>query len=264
MATLSRNGITLAYDDGGKGEPPLVLVHCLGGNRSYMAPQFEYFRRAHRVVSVDLRGHGQSSRPGGDYTIRTFADDVAWVCGQLRLSRPILVGHSLGGGVVLETAAAHQHLQPSAVVILEALVVAPATLVDQFRPVLDGLRSPAYAQVMRQFIEQLFGPHYDAADKAKRLDQFAANHKPVMISALEGVLAHDSAAAARACTAPILYVSSGPWYTDVARFRELCPQLVTGQIVGAGHYFELEVPDQVNPMIERFIHVYAGAPSRSS
>jgi hypothetical protein len=54
---------------------------------------------------------------------------------------------------------------------------------------------------------------------------------------------------------PILYVSSGPWYTDVGRFKELCPQLVTGQTVGGGHYFPLEIPEQVNLMLERFLKV---------
>jgi hypothetical protein len=48
-------------------------------------------------------------------------------------------------------------------------------------------------------------------------------------------------------------VSSGPWFTDLPRFRELCPQLVTGQTVGSGHYHQLEVPEQINAMIERFL-----------
>jgi hypothetical protein len=89
----------------------------------------------------------------------------------------------------------------------------------------------------------------------------AANDQAVMVSALEGVLSFDSAAAAQKCKVPTLYASSGPWYTDVERFRSLCPQLVTCQAVGAGHYFELEVPEQVNAMVERFIdvHVTRGA-----
>jgi pimeloyl-ACP methyl ester carboxylesterase len=250
----------MAYDEAGVGEPSIVLVHGWGANRSYMAPQFAYFRPRHRVISVDLRGHGDSDKPEQPYTIDGFADDVAWVCKQLNVDQPILIGHSLGGSIVLEMAGRHMWLRPAGVVILEALVVAPAALIDQFRPVLDGMRSPAYPQVMREFMEQLFGPHFDAADKAMRLDQMIANPQQAMVSALESVLAHDSEAAARTCAAPVIYVSSGPWYTDVARFRELCPHLVTGQIVGAGHYFELEVPEQVNPMIDRFVKVYTQQP----
>jgi pimeloyl-ACP methyl ester carboxylesterase len=73
---------------------------------------------------------------------------------------------------------------------------------------------------------------------------------------LESVLSYDSAGAAAACKIPTLYVSSGPWYTDVQQFKELCPQFVTAQIIGAGHYFPLEVPDQLNPIIARFIQIH--------
>jgi hypothetical protein len=118
------------------------------------------------------------------------------------------------------------------------------------------VRSPAYEQVMSRFMDQLFGPYYESTDKAKRLQQLCANPQKVMVAALESVLAYDSAAAATGCKLPILYVSSGPWYTDVDRFRKLCPQLVTAQTVGAGHYFPLEIPEQLNPMIARFLEMY--------
>jgi pimeloyl-ACP methyl ester carboxylesterase len=225
-----------------------------------MGPQFDHLRSRHRVINVDLRGHGDSDKPTQPYTIEGFADDVAWVCKQLDVDHPILIGHSMGGSIVLHLAGSHPWLRPAGVMILEALVVAPAGLVDQFRPVLEELRSPAYPRVMREFMNRLFGPLFDPDEKAIRLDQMAANSQQAMVSALESTLSNDSDAAARACEAPTMYVSSGPWYTDVPRFRELCPQLVTAQIVGAGHYFELEVPGQLHPMIDRFLEVYARVP----
>jgi pimeloyl-ACP methyl ester carboxylesterase len=253
---LHRDRVALAFDEAGVGDPTIVLVHGWGANRSYMAPQFDYFRTRHRIINLDLRGHGESDKPAQPYSIDGFADDVAWVCKQLDVERPILLGHSMGGSVVLHLASSHAWLRPAAVIILEALVVAPLALVDEFRPVLEGLRGPAYPEVMREFMDRLFGPHFAEAEKITRLDQMATNPQQAMVSALESALSHDSVRAARACGAPVMYVSSGPWYTDVPRFRELCPQLVTGQIVGAGHYFELEVPEQVNPMIDRFLKVY--------
>ena len=83
----------------------------------------------------------------------------------------------------------------------------------------------------------------------------AATPQHVIASAMEDYLAYDSAAAAAACKLPLVYVSSGPWFADVARLRELCPQLVTGQTVGSGHYHQLEVPEQINAMIDRFVAV---------
>jgi pimeloyl-ACP methyl ester carboxylesterase len=44
-------------------------------------------------------------------------------------------------------------------------------------------------------------------------------------------------------------------FTEMPRLRAVCPHVVTGQTVGAGHFHQLEVPEQVNAMIERFLAV---------
>lgn len=252
MPTLDRDGVKPYYEEAGSGGPPIVLLHCWGGDHTFMAPQLEHFRRRHRVVNVDLRGFGQSDKPEQSYTTAGHADDVAFLCERLELAKPVVVGHSMGGTIALEIGARHPDL-PAAVVILEALVVSPPALVDGFRPVLEGIRTPAYPEVMRELTDQLCGPHYDPRDKARMQRQMASNAQHVMVSALSNMLASDTAALAARCKVPTLYVSSGPWYTDVERFRSLCPQLVTSQAVGCGHYFQLEVPDQTNAMVERFI-----------
>ncbi len=81
----------------------------------------------------------------------------------------------------------------------------------------------------------------------------------VLLSALDDLLDHDSARAAAACKVPTLYVSSGPWYTDVTRFKQLCPTLSTAQLVGCGHYFPMEIPDQAWPYLWREL-----APARNA
>src|ERR1700687_5170699 len=107
MATLVRNGVTLAYEDRGAGKPAFVLVHGWTCDRSFFAPQAEHFTRRHRVVSVDLRGHGESDKPQGAYPIAAYADDIAYIIEQLALGKVVAVGHSMGGIAVLQLAAAH-------------------------------------------------------------------------------------------------------------------------------------------------------------
>ena len=63
----------------------------------------------------------------------------------------------------------------------------------------------------------------------------------------------DGAAAAAACKVPALYIGAASPLADVPRFRELCPHLVVGQTVGAGHFNNQLVPEQVNAMIDRFL-----------
>ena len=67
------------YEETGEWEPPVLLIHGSCCDHTYFAPQFYHFaHRGHRVVAVDLRGHGRSDKPHQDYTMQVFADDLAW------------------------------------------------------------------------------------------------------------------------------------------------------------------------------------------
>ena len=75
----------------------------------------------------------------------------------------------------------------------------------------------------------------------------------VMVSSLGNQLAFDTDTAAAACKMPVLSISSQTIIPDLAKFRELCPSLRTAQTIGSGHFHQLEVPVQVNAMIEAFL-----------
>jgi pimeloyl-ACP methyl ester carboxylesterase len=75
----------------------------------------------------------------------------------------------------------------------------------------------------------------------------------VMHSCFHHLFSFDSESAARSCKVPTLLIDAEAPIPDRARFKELCPQLETAQTAGAGHFHQLEVPDQVNGMIERFL-----------
>ena len=229
-------------------------------DHTYFASQFEHFRRHHRTVAVDLRGHGQSDKPQQDYTIPGFADDLAWMCRQLGISRPVVVGHSMGGMIALELAARFADL-PAAIVTLDSVVLPPQAFAEALQPFAEAMRTPGYRDAIRQFMGQFVGFGDEPERRARLVDEMSSVPQHVVASALENVAAYDATAAASACKVPVLYVSSGPWFTDVDRFRELCPQLVTGQTVGSGHYHQLEVPEQVNAMIDRFLAVALPRPA---
>src|SRR5437867_1758640 len=122
MAVLLREGVALAYDEAGSGRPPLVFVHGIACNRRFLDRQVRHFASAHRVLDVDLRGHGESDAPVQPYTMRLFAEDLAWTCARLGIERPVVIGHSLGGLVALELACADPG-RVSAVVLIDSVLV---------------------------------------------------------------------------------------------------------------------------------------------
>ena len=256
LGWLQRDGVALFYEEAGGEGVPFLLVHGIACDHTHLAPQFEHFGRAgHSVVAVDLRGHGQSGAPEDNYTIEGFATDLAWTCGQLGLEKPVVVGHSLGGEVSLALAAAFPDL-PAAVVLMDSTIVPPSERADMIRSFIDSLWTPAYPEAMRGYFSRLFLPTDDGERKARILEAASRTPQHVVASAWEdGYFFYDTAAAVAACTVPVLYIDAGTSNTDLGRFGELCPQLVVGRTVGAGHFIQLEVPDQVNPMIERFLKV---------
>jgi pimeloyl-ACP methyl ester carboxylesterase len=253
MARLDRNGVGLFYEEAGIGGPPMLLVHGFLGHRSHLAPQFDYFSRGHRTVVVDRRGYGDSDAPDQAYTMCSSADDLVWLCSALGLYKPLLVQHSLDK-IAFDLAARYPELL-GGLVLLDTPTFAPAPVEDGFRQLARGLRSPDYRRVVHDTAGSIaFAPTDDPRRKARLLEAMMRLPQHVIASELEGYLDYDAASAAGACRLPMLHINA--WFpADVARLRALCPQLMTGQVVGAGHFAQLEVPDQVNAMIERFVEL---------
>jgi len=100
--------MTLHYDERGDGDGvPIVLLHGLGSSSADWAFQLPALAMRHRVLAVDLRAHGRSSRPRGRLTVEAMADDVAALLTALGVPPAHLVGLSLGGCVALTLALDH-------------------------------------------------------------------------------------------------------------------------------------------------------------
>ncbi|BCY10320.1 alpha/beta fold hydrolase [Actinoplanes sp. L3-i22] len=96
---LDVNGVTVAYQTAGDpGNPPMVLLHGLGDNRTDWATVLPDLIETHYVYALDLRGHGDSSRPG-KYSFELMRDDVLAFLDATGIDRCVLVGHSMGGVV---------------------------------------------------------------------------------------------------------------------------------------------------------------------
>ena len=253
MQYLTRDGVKLFFEDTGSGEPPLLLVHGWTCDHTYMAPQFEHFRRTHRVIAVDLRGHGQSDKPQQAYTMAAFTDDLVWLCDQLKVKKPIVIGHSMGGVIGVELAARFPEI-PGAVVTLDSPIVPPQELIEGLVvPTIEALRGPDYRSAQRKLVaEALFLPTDDPVRKARIVEAMSSAPQHVMASAFENIFI-DTAAAVATCKVPLLILMAAQPLSDVIRLRQVCPDVVIGQTVGAGHFHQLEVPEQINAMINRFL-----------
>ena len=116
MPLLSCNSINLYYEIHGEG-PPLLFIHGLGSSTKDWKAQLDFFAKTYKVIVLDLRGHGQSDKPMGTYSISLFADDVACLITKLDIQSANVVGISLGGMIAMQLAVYKPELFKSLVVV---------------------------------------------------------------------------------------------------------------------------------------------------
>lgn len=257
---LSRKGVRLAYDTGGAGDPGVIFVHGWSCDRSYFAPQYEHFATGHAVAAVDLRGHGESGKPephGGNYDVATMADDVLAVVEAIGLTRPVVVGHSLGALVALACAARSEAV--GALVMVDPAPITNEAAKAFFRTSVDAVNADDDGSWRTAFVEGLFLPT-DVARRAA-ITKKMAEGSPRIAAALVCVMGEfDGTSALGKINVPVLSIGSAAPTNASAELRRACATITIGQTVGAGHFNQLEVPNQVNAMIERFLAINELAP----
>ena len=251
---LVRDGVVLACDDTGSGRPPpLVFVHGAACNRRFWDQQLPRFSAAHRVIAVDLRGHGESDAPKERYMVRLFADDLVSTCTQLGIESPVVIGHSLGGLVALDFASAYPD-RVAAAVLIDSPLLPGGDRAEVVGDLVAGLRGGDPDSALRAYFARLFGRYDDAATRSWILDQ-AVLTEPHVTSSLweESLVSWDDEGALRECRLPLLYIDAGTPNADLARAVELCPGLMIARTIGSGHFSPLVVPEQVNAVLACFL-----------
>ncbi|OHV31874.1 MULTISPECIES: alpha/beta fold hydrolase [Pseudofrankia] len=107
MPFADLDGVRLFYSDDGDGETPLLLVHGLGADSHDWMFNIPALSASHRVVAVDLRGHGHTTVPTSGYAVDNYVTDLVHLLDHLDIDRVVAVGHSLGGTIVAHLAVEH-------------------------------------------------------------------------------------------------------------------------------------------------------------
>lgn len=258
MPMFETGDVRLNYADAGSGEPALLFVHGWSSNLRHWDPQARHFRRHHRVLRVDLRGHGRSPAPDlpvSGYSIRRHAEDLAALLDRLELRSVAAIGHSSGGWVSLALAARFPALVRAVVVVDSGFDPAvPAAELEQ-HSILRHLRRGPFAEQLAQAYRGMFRTFSDPALRERVAAEAAATAPLASERTVRANLRTNRTALARAVRQPVLCVYASNTPRSAEEVRGVIPHAQFAQVVGAGHFLQLEVPEQLNSMIGRFLEL---------
>lgn len=263
---LDRPPGRIAYDDSGGSGPLVIAMPGMGDLRAqYRLLRPELIEAGYRVVTMDVRGQGESSARWDDYSAQAAADDALAILDRLGVARAVLVGNSFAAGAGLWAARA----RPGAV---RAVAMLGPILRDQpVSPFVQGLVELGMAGPWRvgfwmRYWDSLFTQRPPADHDAYRARLSANLREPGRMDALRtmlGVSKHDTAALVGTVTVPILVVmgSRDPDFSDPAQEAAWIAGQTPAQVViveGAGHYPHVEQPERVAAALTRFLDALAG------
>lgn len=250
---VSADGVTLHYRTAGAGEPTVVLVHCWGCSADEWSGAMAALAPTHRVVALDLAGHGQSGKNRRAWTVPAFAADVRAVIDHLGIQRAILVGHSMSGPIVVEAAAEMPGKIAGVIPIDTLLDVGKAEDPAEITQFFDAMRQD-FRATAEKIVRSLFPKTADPALVQRVVDFELANDPAVAIPVLENNWRFDARTPFTKVAVPILSINADLYPTNVEGNRSLNAHYDARIITGVGHWPMLEAPDRFNALLVQAVH----------
>jgi pimeloyl-ACP methyl ester carboxylesterase len=257
---VDANGIRLHYwRTGGMNRPVMILAHGItdyGLNWTDLAEKFE---DEYDLIMYDARGHGFSDKPDGPYNLATHVEDLVGLIRALDIEKPILMGHSMGGGTVALAAATYPDV-PRAVILED-----PADMLTRLQPIGPEVipnwklqiqenkswgRQELISRARAEFHPGWTDAQYDLWAESKLLVL------PNVVDILEGQGFGDAGVTYAKVLVPTLILKADADEEHRAKHEEIAAFLPAGRLVhidGAGHVIRNDRPEETEREIRAFL-----------
>jgi pimeloyl-ACP methyl ester carboxylesterase len=258
MHAVLANGLRLYYETNGAGLP-VVFLHGLSGTHDLWKYQVPAVAPHYQAITVDLRGHGQSDKPPGPYSIGGFAEDVLGLLDYLKIERAVVVGLSMGGGTAQTFALAYPE-RLRALGLISTSSEFPASTRERFYQQAELAERAGMAPLAESLVASWLSPAFRERDPA----EFDLNVRCTLANDPHAFAASARANAVRnwtdqldRITCPTLFVGGDLDRADPVRnaaiYREHLKDLETHIIPGVSHLLPLEAPEILNPLLLAFL-----------
>jgi pimeloyl-ACP methyl ester carboxylesterase len=248
---------------------PIVLIHCFGCSLHWWDSMLPLLEEKHRVIRVDLLGHGGSAKPKSGYSITDQARLVAGALGRLDVQGAVIVGHSLGGSVAVSLAEQASELVDRVVIIDQAPDSSYGDLDFLAKltaaPVIgQALWRAKFGSLIKDGYQQAFAPDFDIDSGFDNPDQVVEDNKAMTFTSYTDTIDAENDFTdeipldqrMRATPVPLMVIfGSEDQIYDVgpslAAYRTV-PGARTAEVDGAGHSPNVEKPEETSRLVLEF------------
>lgn len=255
---LSKDGTPISYEVYGAGEPTLVFVHGWSCDARYWRFQAPHFSKKHRVVVLDLAGHGHSGMNRTKYTMSDFGEDVRAVAEATDSRRIVLIGHSMGGSVIAEAA----RLMPGRVIGLIGVdtlenIEYPMTQ-EEFQKMIAPLEKD-FRTGSRRFVEEMIYPQTDPQLREWIIADMSAAPPAVALSAMSEMMTQyitgEAAKVFEQIRIPVVSVNGDLWPVNHEANRRHMFSYDAIVLTKADHFLMMDRPEEFNRVLGKAIHM---------
>ena len=257
VATLpGTNDTHVRYVEQGSGATTLVFVHGWSCNRDFwrlQAPALQEVKGL-RAIYLDLPGFGQSDHPETAYTMGYLADGVLAVMNQAKVSKAVLLGHSMGTPVITRFYRDHPDRVQALVAVdggLRGFKLEPA----QIAQFVGRFKAPEYKSAIGGFVDAMFPNPGTEALRDRTRAEMQSTPQHVIVSAMENMFDAPSWETNRIDVPLLVLNAPNPMWSDdyKAYVKTLAPRGDYRTIDGTGHFVMLEKPSEFNAALLDFL-----------
>ena len=259
----SADGVEIAYETWGAGLKAVVFVHGWSCDRTYWQDQIAHFSRTYKVVTIDLAGHGESGLEREEYTMEAFGADVVAVLQVQGITDAVLVGHSMGGPVIVEAFLQAADRVRGLVGIDNFQVMTggfPPEEVVAFTAALEA----DFAGTVEPWVHGMFLAGADSVLVDTIAKDMAAAPPKVGVNAIRHAgpwMDGGGVPSLQRLAVNLVCVSGAAYTTDVEANRKIVPGFRVWILEGTGHFLMREQPAEFNALLDEALATFGyGAP----
>ena len=248
----SEENTPIEYSIDGSGDNAVVFIHGWSCDKGYWDFQVPYFAKNYKVIAIDLPGHGESLYDREEWSMKAFGQDVAAIVEGLDLKQVVLVGHSMGGSVILEAASILGNRVKGLIGVDTFQDFESVFPEDQFKSFFQPFQDN-FVETTKNFVRSMFPPTADSLLIESIASDMSPAPREVALGSFQGLFEFTPIPVLEQIKVPIFCINSDMYPVNIEAGKKYSTKFEIRFMKGYGHFLHQEDPDMFNKMLEEIL-----------